>query len=256
MDRGSVSASADTVERAEEATIESDIYEGNGMNIAIVGAGKIGGALTRHLTAAGHHVRIANRRGPQTLAELAAETGAVPSTLAEVAEDAQVVIVSVTMDAIAELRMAGLVLPDDAVVVDTNNYAPVIRDRRFEELDNGVIESRWAERQLAHPVVKVFNTIPVADLRSGGVPAGTPGRIALPIAGDSPAAKATMIDLIDQIGFDAVDAGGLDDSWRQQSGTPVFAVALDAEGVRKGLTEAHPAQTKAWRAHWVEVASA
>jgi predicted dinucleotide-binding enzyme len=225
------------------------------VKIAIVGAGSIGGTLVRHLAAVGHDVRVANRRGPQTLADLAAATAAVPTTLAEVTRDAQVVIVSVPLESIAELRAAGLVLPHHAVVVDTSNYVPHLRDRRIEELDNGGVESRWTERNLGHPVVKAFNTIAAASLRSRAVPPGTPGRIALPVAGDDASARVTVIELIDQIGFDGVDAGALDESWRQQPGTPVYLTDLDAEGVRKALTEASPAQTDAWRARLAEAAS-
>lgn len=220
------------------------------MKIAIVGAGKIGGTLVRYLTAAGHEVRVANRRGPETLADLAKETGAVPATLAEVTRDAQVVIVSVPLASIAELRTAGLVLSDDAVVVDTSNYVPDFRDRRIEELDNGAVESRWTEQQLGHPVVKAFNNIVAASLRDQAVPSGTPGRITLPVAGDEASAKVTVIELMDQIGFDGFDAGTLDESWQQQPGTPVYCTNLDSERARKALTEASPAQTDAWRARW------
>jgi predicted dinucleotide-binding enzyme len=225
------------------------------VKIAIVGAGSIGGTLVRYLAAAGHEVSVANRRGPRALADLAAETGAVPTTLAEVARDAQVVIVSVPLQSITELRTAGLVLPHDAVVVDTSNYVPYLRDRRIEELDNGAVESQWTERHLGHPVVKAFNTIAAASLRNRAVPPGTPGRIALPVAGDDASARATVIELMDQIGFDGVDAGALDESWRQQPGTPVYLSDLDADGVAKALTEASPAQTEAWRARLAAAAS-
>jgi predicted dinucleotide-binding enzyme len=97
-------------------------------------------------------------------------------------------------------------------------------------------------------------TITAAHLAANGQPAGGTGRIALPVAGDDAAAKATVAGLVEQLGFDAVDAGRLRDSWRQQPGTPVYTTDLDAEGVRAALAEADPSQTAAWRARWAEQA--
>jgi predicted dinucleotide-binding enzyme len=87
-----------------------------------------------------------------------------------------------------------------------------------------------------------------SNLLTLGKPAGTPGRIALPVAGDDASAKAVVIGLIDQLGFASVDAGGLDDSWRQQPGTPVYITDLDAEGVRKALAAARLERPAEWRA--------
>jgi predicted dinucleotide-binding enzyme len=101
-------------------------------------------------------------------------------------------------------------------------------------------ESRWVSQQLGRPVVKAFNNIAARSLMNGGRPKGAPGRIALPVAGDDPAAKAVVLRLLDRLGFDGVDAGGLDESWRQQPGTPVYGTDRDAEGVRRGLAEARP----------------
>jgi len=221
------------------------------MNIAVVGAGNIGGTLVRQLSSAGHRVSVANRRGPQYLVELAAETGARAATLADVAADARVVIVAVPLASVAGLRGAGLVLPADAVVVDTGNYVPHLRDGRIGELDDGAVESRWTERHLDHPVVKAFNTITAASLRDKPAPAGAPGRVALPVAGDDPAAKAVVIALAEQIGFAAVDAGGLDESWRQQPGTPVYTTDLGEDAIPAALARAEHAHTEAWRARFI-----
>lgn len=57
-----------------------------------------------------------------------------------------------------------------------------------------------------------------------------------------------MIDLVEQLGFDAIDAGGLEESWRQQPGTPVYTADLDATAARTALAEASPQHTTAWRA--------
>ena len=107
--------------------------------------------------------------------------------------------------------------------------------------------SSWVSQQLGRPVIKAFNNIYAAHLLNKGTPAGTPGRIALPVAGDAEAAKAVVLKLIDELGFDGVDAGGLDDSWRQQPGTPVYGTDFDAEGVRLALSQATSERTVEWR---------
>jgi predicted dinucleotide-binding enzyme len=221
------------------------------MKIAIIGAGNIGGTLTRRLTALGHHVRVANSRGPQSLAALEAETGAVAAPLADVADGADVVFVAIPQKNIPELP-AGLFdrLAPGAVVVDAGNYAPFLRDPQIAVLDDGDTESRWTESHLGHPVVKAFNTITAASLKTLGRPAGAADRIALPVSGDDASAKATVIDLADQLGFDGFDAGSLDESWRQQPGTPVYTTDLGAEAARSALTAASPQQTIAWRERW------
>src|SRR5512135_592922 len=193
------------------------------LRIGIIGAGNIGGTLTRRLTALGHDVAVANSRGPESLAGLAAGTGAKAVTVTEAARDRDLVIVTIPQKNIPDLP-PGLFtgVPDHVVVVDTGNYYPRQRDGRIDGIEAGLTESRWVERQLGRPVVKAFNNIYARHLMERGQPAGTPGRIALPVAGDDASAKAVVIDLIEQLGFDAVDAGGLDESWRQQPATPVY----------------------------------
>ena len=115
------------------------------------------------------------------------------------------------------------------------------------EGDNGTLESRWVEKQLGHPVIKVFNNIYFHSLAHSGKPAGTPSRVALPVAGDNAEHRKTVIALLDQIGFDGVDAGGLDDSWRQQPGTPAYGCDFAADGVKKGLSKADRSRSHAIR---------
>ena len=208
------------------------------MRIGIIGAGHIGGTLTRRLRRLGHEVSVANSRGPQTLAALAAETGAQTVTVAQAPVGAELLVVTIPERAVPDLPRDLLAqAPPGLVVVDTGNYYPQ-RDGRIEEIEQGLPESRWVERQLQHPVIKAFNTIHAANLMSLGRPRGSPDRLALPIAGDDASAKAAVLDLVDKLGFDAVDAGGLDESWRQQPGTPVYGVQLDAAGVRQALAQA------------------
>ena len=219
------------------------------MNIGIIGAGNIGGNLTRRFQELGHKVFVANSRGPETLADLAAETGATPVTVEEAARSGDVVIVTIPQKNIPTLPrdlFAGV--PDNVVVVDTGNYYPQQRDGRIAGIEDGMVESRWVCQQLGRPVIKAFNNIYAEHLLKLGKPAGAPGRIALPVAGDDDRAKSVVLKLIDELGFDAVDAGGLDDSWRQQPGTPVYAADFDAEGVRQALAGASKERKAEWRA--------
>jgi predicted dinucleotide-binding enzyme len=139
-------------------------------------------------------------------------------------------------------------VPKSVVVVDTGNYYPQQRDGRIDGIENGVTESRWVEQQLHRPVIKAFNNIYAEHLYKLGRPPGTPGRIALPVAGDDAAAKKVVLRLIDELGFDGVDAGGLDESWRQQPHTPVYATDLDTNGVRHALAKADKERKPEWRA--------
>ena len=219
------------------------------MKIGIIGAGNIGGALARRFTAAGHDVAVANSRGPQTLQDFAADTGARAVTVQEAVRDKDVVVVTIPENNIPNLPAKLFEgLSGDAVVIDTGNYYPQQRDGRIAGIEDGLTESRWVEQQLGRPVVKAFNNIYAQHLRDLGKPAGTPGRIALPIAGDDAAAKRVVSRLIDEIGFDAVDDGGLDESWRQQPGTPVYGQDFDADGVRRALSEARKERTAEWSA--------
>ncbi len=215
------------------------------MKIGIIGAGNIGGTLTRRLTELGHEVSVANSRGPETLSDLTQETGATAVTVPEAPRGRDVVVVTIPQKNIPGLP-SGL-LDGVPVVVDTGNYYPKQRDGAIAEIEDGMPESRWVEQQLGHPVIKAFNNIYAAHLLEKGQPEGTPGRIALPVAGDDQAAKSIVMELVDQLGFDPVDAGSLDESWRQQPGSLVYASDFDAAGVRDALARASPERPPEFR---------
>lgn len=219
------------------------------MRIGIIGAGHIGGTLARRLAALGHDVSIANSRGPETLAALAKETGAKPVTIQEAARAGEVVILTIPLKNVA--RLPGDLfdgVPADVVVVDTGNYYPQQRDGRIDAIEDGGAESRWVADRLGRPVIKTFNSIYADHLLERGKPTGASDRIALPVAGDDPRAKDVVIRLLDELGFDGVDGGSLDESWRQQPGTPVYGADLDVAGATRALAEAKPEREEAFRA--------
>ena len=219
------------------------------MNIGIIGAGHIGGTLTRRLSALGHKVSVANSRGPETLKHLSQETGATPVTIEQAARSGEVVIVTIPMKNIPQLPPDLFKeVPEDVVVIDTCNYYPQQRDGAIPAIENGMPESRWVEQHLGRPVVKVFNNIYAEHLLKLGQPAGSQNRIALPVSSDDERAKAIVFRLVDELGFDPVDNGGLDESWRQQPGNPVYTTDHDANGVQQALSEASKERKPDFRA--------
>ena len=219
------------------------------MNIGIIGAGNIGGALTRSFRKAGHDVAVANSRGPETLRDLAAETGATAVTMREAVRDKDLIVVTIPEKNVGDLPKDLFAdVAEGVVVVDTGNYYPQQRDGRIDAIENGMTESVWVAQQLGRSVVKAFNNIYALHIVQNGKPKGTSGRIALPVAGDDPKAKAVVMKLLDEIGFDAVDTGTIAESWRQQPGTPVYGTDFDADGVRRALSEAKQERTPEWSA--------
>lgn len=209
------------------------------MEIGIIGAGQIGSTLALKLGAAGHSIKLANSRAPDTLAALASKIGASAASALDAVKDVGVVIISIPQKGISLLPRGLFVgVPEDVVVVDTGNYYPGYRDDPVEAIERGAAESRWVAQELRRPVVKAFNSITAHSLANEGRPSGASGRIALPVSGDDADAKSLVMSLVDAIGFDGVDAGNLDDSWRQQPGTPVYCTDYDAEGVRQALARA------------------
>lgn len=217
------------------------------MKIGIIGAGLIGGTLARRLTRLGHEVFIANSRGPETLRDLAAETGAKAVTRAEAAKAGEIIVLTIPQKAVLDLPKDLFAnTPKDAVVIDTGNYYPV-RDGQIAELDNGKLESEWVASKIGRPVVKAFNNIYFKNLLEKGTAKGTPGRIALPVAGDPPEARAKVLRLVDELGFEPIDAGSLADSWRQQPGTPCYTHDLDAARVKQALAQAERSRLSEYR---------
>lgn len=190
--------------------------------LGIIGTGAIGGTLARLAVAAGIDLLLANSRGPASLTELVEQLGprARAATVAEVASEAEIVIAAIPLIAYTALpadRLAG------KVVIDATNYYPE-RDGQIDSLDTD--ESTASELVQAHLdrsfVVKGFNNITFASLGNGARPHDDPHRVTLPIAGEDAVAKERVAALLDLIGYDALDIGGLEGSWRTEPGTPVY----------------------------------
>lgn len=205
------------------------------MKVGIIGSGNIGSALAKHLTNLGHQVMIANSRGPETLRDVAAETGATPVKAEEAAAAEDIVIVTVPEKAVPNLPISVL-SKSKAVIIDTGNYYPS-RDGENAALKE-MADSEWVANVIGHPVIKAFNNIIAPSLVSKAVPAGAPDRVALSVAGDDEQEKQIVMQLIDLIGFDAIDGGSLSDSWRQQPGTPAYCQDLDKEALKSALQKA------------------
>jgi hypothetical protein len=218
------------------------------VRIGIIGAGYIGGTLTRKLAALGHDVYVANSRSPETLDDLARETGATAVWAADAATDADLVIVSIPQKNVVDLA-PGIVdgRKSGAPVIETNNYYPQQRDGRIDAIESGLTESEWVAGVIGASVHKVFNGIFWKHLLDKGVLGGTAGRIALPVAGPE-AGKELVLSLVDDLGFDPVDAGDLRESWRQQPGTPVYGKDYNATGVKAALAQATPERPAEFRA--------
>jgi 8-hydroxy-5-deazaflavin:NADPH oxidoreductase len=192
------------------------------MKIGIIGAGNIGSALAGHFHRVGHTVRIANSRGPETLQDVARKTGVKPVPLSEVGTGVDLLVLTIPHKSVPSLPEDLLAkLPATSPIIDTGNYYP-LRDGTIPELAAGMVESEWTSRSLGRPVIKAFNNIVADSLLHKGLPKGSTNRIALPVAGDDSKAKERVMALIDQIGFDVLDAGPLSDSWRYQPGTPAY----------------------------------
>ena len=219
--------------------------------VGLIGSGMIGGTVARLSVAAGHHVVLSNSRGPETLTDLVGELGplAAAGTGEEAAEAGDLVVVAIPVKAYASVPAGPLA---GQPVLDTGNYYPQ-RDGQIAELDDGSLTSSGLlQRDLPQAqVVKVFNNIYFRHLRSLARPPGAADRSALPIAGDDAAAKAAVTAFLDSIGYNAVDAGPVAESWRQEPGTPAYGAPYgpfsDETGTPAGAAKIRAALAAAHR---------
>jgi len=189
--------------------------------IGIIGAGLVGKGLAIQLKKAGHTVKVANSRGPQTLLTFEQQTGARAVDISEVALNVDFLILAIPLKNVVGLAEKISYLHEATIVLDACNYYPW-RDGQISQLNEGMTESVWVAGQLGFPVIKVLNNIIADNMITSSKPQAAPDRVALPVSGDNPEAKNAVSELVEEIGFTAYDAGNLADSWRQQPGQPFY----------------------------------
>ncbi|WKA52708.1 NAD(P)-binding domain-containing protein [Planococcus liqunii] len=205
------------------------------MKFGIIGAGPIGASISKKLVKNGHEVKIADARNIEHLD--GKDIAGTPVDVEEVITNIDVLLLSLPLHVMPSIRPIIDQVGEDVIIADTSNYYP-FRDNQIKEIENGMVESVWVSNQLGRPIIKAFNNLLAYTLENKGTPDGTEGRIAMAIAGDSPSQKQVMIDVVNELGFDAVDGGSLSDSWREQPGTPAYCTELTKEELVEALKKA------------------
>lgn len=200
------------------------------MKIGILGVGNIGKTLALKLAEAGHVVEVANSRGPEHIDAAALVTGAKPVTAQQAVLDKDVIILSIPLNRIPQVKPLLADLSEEITVIDTSNYYPS-RDSKVESIDHGQVESLWVKQQLGRTIAKAWNAIGSDSFEINGKPAGSSDRIAIPIAADRDLDRKITMQLVDQTGFDAYDTGYLANSWRQQPGAPIYCTDLTMQEI-------------------------
>ena len=216
------------------------------MRIGIIGAGFIGRAVARLAVKHGHEVMLSNSRHPKTLGSAMVSIRCAIGTAVQAAEFGEVVLLAVPFSATLDIDPAPLA---GKILMDADNYYPM-RDGEIPELEDGsTTSSEITQRHFAGAkVVKAFNAILEKDIETTGAPAGTPDRRALPIAGDDGPAKTVVAGLLDNLGFDVVDAGPLAEGWRFERARPAYCVPLDASALEAALRDAGAMRAEgSWR---------
>ena len=202
--------------------------------IAVLGTGHIGKTLARSLASAGYSVKVANSRGPETIAPDVLETGAEAVDAVSAMQDAQVVILSIPMAKLADIAPLIRKLPRHVIVADTSNYYPH-RDGNIDAFSDGEVESAWVAHLLSRPLVKAWNAIGSDSLATKGKAEGMAGRISIPVAGNIEEHKKMVMRLVSDTGFDAFDAGTIEESWRQQPGAPCYCTDLTYDEMKSAI---------------------
>ncbi|MED4025795.1 NADPH-dependent F420 reductase [Priestia megaterium] len=206
------------------------------MRFGIIGAGSIGSIISKKLVENGHDVKIADARGMEHLK--GKELAGTPVRVEDAIKNIEVLIISLPTKAIPSIRDIINQVEEKVIIVDTSNYYP-FRDDKIEEIENGMVESVWVSNQLGRPIIKAFNNLLAYTLENEGTSEDSSGRIAMAVAGDDPAQKQIVRDVVHELGFDAVDSGSLNDSWRQQPGTPAYCTELTKDELTKALKKAN-----------------
>jgi len=217
------------------------------MKIGIIGVGAIGSVLSRKLSINGHEVVVANSKGPETISNEVLAFGAAAGTIQEAISDKDVLILSIPflqINNIAEPIKANI--DERTLIIDTGNYYPV-RDGNIDEILNGKSESIWVSEKLGRPVAKAWNTIPAPVLRNNGYPEGMNGRVAVPFTAENEDQAKIVSQLINETGFDFLQAGDLSESYRIQPGQPSYSTKLSIQPLKEALENSHTSFSAAAR---------
>lgn len=206
------------------------------MNFGIIGAGPIGLSISNKLVNNEHNVKIADVRGIERL-EGKKLTG-TPVSVEEAIKDIDVLIISIPFHALPSIRNVIDKVGEEVIVVDTSNYYPQMSGE-IEEVKNGMVESVWVSNQLGRSIIKAFNNLLAYTLENEGTPEGNSGRIATAIAGNDLQQKQKIMSIANELGFDTVDSGSLNDSWKHQPGTPAYCTELTKEELIEALKRAN-----------------
>jgi 8-hydroxy-5-deazaflavin:NADPH oxidoreductase len=185
--------------------------------LGIIGAGHIGSQIARKAVELGYDVVISNSRGPETLADLAAELGpkARAATAEEAAAAGDAVVVTVPFKSYRDIPAGPLANEGQATV-------------------SGLLQAHLPQSRVA----KGFNHIRSSDITTDGAPAGTVNRRALATASDFAEAGDFVTRLYDEFGFDTVNIGPLSESWRVERDRPAYVVRQNAEELKANLARA------------------
>jgi len=206
------------------------------MRFGIIGAGPIASNIAKKLVGNGHDVKIADARGIERLE--GKELAGTPVSVEDVITNIDVLVISIPFHALPSIRNIIDKVGEEVVVVDTSNYYPQLSGK-IEEVENGMVESVWVSKHLGKPIIKAFNNLLAYTLEHHGTPEGTNGRIAIAVAGDDLSHKQIIMGVANDLGFDSIDSGFLNDSWRQQPGTPAYCTELTKEELAIALTKAN-----------------
>jgi predicted dinucleotide-binding enzyme len=212
------------------------------MKIGILGTGAIGKTLIHRLSAAGHDVKFANSRGPETIGADVRSFGGHAVTASEAVRNVDVVILSIPLNRISGIAPIVADLPPEALIIDTSNYYPQ-RDGLIADIEAGKVESVWVAEQLGRPIAKAWNAISAVSFSAPPTLAGSPERIAIPVAADREHDRKLAMTLVESTGLDAFDAGLLAESWRQQPGTPCYCTDLTRQELPAALASADAARS-------------
>lgn len=207
------------------------------MKLGILGTGHIGKTIVHRLSAAGHDVKVANSRGPETIGQDVLSSGGRVVTTAEAISGVDALILSIPLSRIPGIAPLLAEVPEETVVIDTSNYYP-LRDEKIVAIENGKVESLWVVEQIGRPIAKAWNAIGSDSFARLNTLPGGPNRIAIPVAADNKRDRHVAMALVEDTGFDAVDAGPLEQSWRQQPGSPAYCTDLTKAQMPQALEAA------------------